>query len=86
MMPTKGLPLFCHGSGMKKEEILDHYDGAVAQYDGLYSQSDILAIDRELIALIEAKSKTRRSDFRFGLRDWLLFGPCRMVARVIPGG
>ena len=62
-MPTRGLPLFCHGSGMKKEEILDHYDGVAAQYDGLYSKPDILAVDRELIGLIEAKLKPD---------DWIL--------------
>ena len=42
---------------MKKREILDHYDEFAGQYDSLYSKPDILAVDRELIALIEAKLK-----------------------------
>ena len=56
-MPTRGLPLFCHGSGMKKEEILDHYDGVAAQYDGLYSKPDILAVDREVNRLDRSQIK-----------------------------
>ena len=40
---------------MKKEEILDHYDGAAARYDDTYSTEEILAVDKELIALIKSK-------------------------------
>lgn len=38
----------------RDRKVLDHYDGVADQYDSLYTTPEVLAVDREVIALIES--------------------------------